>query len=134
MYRIALFLSLVSAAAHACAVEQNSTVSSQTAGSISYPTVEAATSALRAKAGVRMREENDWLVFADPSEDAFWSITTPANPAHPTMVKRRLVEQNGEVKLLLAARCGAPKPVCDQVVQRFRDDGEAIAKSLRAKR
>ena len=78
-----------------------------------------------------MREENGWYVLHDPSENTFWSITQPGNPAHPSAVKRTLVQGAAGVHLKLAVLCGASKDVCDRMVQTFQELDAKIATQAR---
>lgn len=89
--------------------------------STGYSSPAAALAALRAKPGVKIREENGWIVVNDPSENAFWSITTPQLAPHPAAVKRRLVEKDGAIRMEMTVQCGAPKPICDRMVQVFQE-------------
>jgi len=82
---------------------------------ITYATPQAALDALRLKQGVTIREENDWYVVKDPAENAFWSITSPAHPAHPTAVKRTLVQDADGMRLAMRVQCGAAKATCERV-------------------
>ena len=101
------------------------------ANDIGYPSPDAALAALRLKPGVRMREENDWYVANDPAENSFWSIAQPTHPAHPTAVKRSLVQDASGVRLVMKVRCGAPKAACDAVVHQFEQINEALRQSMR---
>jgi hypothetical protein len=88
---------------------------------IEYPTPDAALAALRVKPGVTVREENDWYVFHDSSENTFWSITQPANPAHPSAVKRTLYEEGGSVRMKTSILCGASVEICDSLNRSFQE-------------
>ncbi len=87
---------------------------------------QAALDGLRAKPGVTVREENDWFVLKEPNGRSFWSISQPAHPAHPTVVKRTLVEDTEGIRMVMRVKCGAPKETCDRVVQQFQQ-GDARA-------
>jgi len=103
------------------------------AAEIAYPTPQAALDALRAKPGVTVREENDWFVLKEPNGRSFWSITQPAHPAHPTVVKRTLVEDTEGIRMVMRVKCGAPKETCDRVVQQFQQgDARAVEQLRRA--
>jgi len=100
---------------------------------IDYPTPQAALAAVRAKPGVSVREENDWFVLKEPNGRSFWSITQPTNPAHPMVVKRTLVEDTEGIRMVMRVKCGAPKEVCDHVVQQFQQgDARAVEQLRRA--
>jgi hypothetical protein len=119
-----VFVSSATAAGPASGQTQQTT-------SIGYPSPAAALMALRSKPGVKIREENDWVVVNDPGEHTFWSITAAGNPAHPAAVKRTLVEQDGAIRIQMNILCGAPKTSCDLMVNQFKEINEGLAKSLR---
>ena len=96
-----------------------------------YVSPAAALVALRAKAGVSVREENDWYVLNDPSDNTFWSITRPGHPAHPAAVKRMLVDDAKGVHMAMSIKCGSTKLACDQLVLQFKQINEDFGKSLR---
>jgi hypothetical protein len=97
---------------------------------IGYRTPMEALKALRAKPGVTIREQNGWYVADDPSEHTLWSIAQPANPAFPTAVKRVLVQDPSGVHLRMKVLCGASKPVCDHVVELFRQLNAKASQSI----
>lgn len=88
---------------------------------IGYASPQAALAALRDAPGVRMHEENGWIVIADQANNAIWSIASATNRAYPTAVKRSFVERDGGVVLDMKVSCGATKDVCDQVVRSFQE-------------
>ena len=123
-----LFVCFVTSSVQAQATE-NPPSPSPAKVEIGYASPAAALAALREKPGVKIREENDWYVANDPNEKAFWSITQPAHPAHPTAVKRVLVDGPGGIHLAMAVKCGASKSACDQVVFQFKQINESLGRS-----
>ena len=121
---LSLCLALSVSAAHAV----DRVASAERKAEIAYASPAAALTALRGKPGVSIREENDWFVINDPSEDAIWSIAQPAHPAHPTAVKRTLVQDDSGVRLVMRVQCGAAKEICDRVVQQFQQANENLKK------
>jgi hypothetical protein len=97
---------------------------------IGYSSPEAALKILRQKPGVAIREENNWIVITDRSENTIWSISAAAHPAHPTAVKRTFVERNGAVYADMKIMCGATKDACDQVVRQFEALNEKLSHAL----
>jgi hypothetical protein len=92
---------------------------------IGYPSPEAAESALKAKAGVSIREKDNWLVVVDPSDgEAVWTFALRSNPAYPTAIKRKVVERNLEMRVM----CWASKDACDKTVRAFRAHDERLLK------
>ncbi|WP_192312345.1 molecular chaperone DnaJ [Pseudoxanthomonas sp. PXM02] len=97
---------------------------------IGYASPEAALEALRNKPGVTLKEQNDWVVLNDRETLTLWSITTAQHPAHPTAVKRAVLEKDGGVYLDMQVKCGASKAVCDEVVRQFQQLNDGIRKSM----
>jgi hypothetical protein len=90
---------------------------------IGYPTVKAALSALLAKPGVRIEEQQGWIIVTDTqsANPVLWSFTPPGNPAHPSVVKRSLVTQkDGSTNIEMKVLCEADKSSCDALVRQFQ--------------
>jgi Protein of unknown function (DUF4019) len=88
-----------------------------------YPTVAAALSALRAKPGVRIQDQQGWIIVTDTQSGTptLWSFTPPGNPAHPSVVKRSLVAQkDGSTGIEMNILCEADKSSCDALVRQFQ--------------
>lgn len=98
---------------------------------IPYATPDAALTALRALPQVRERQDNDWVVLHDLQGQVFWSVTLPGNGWHPSIVRRQLREQQGEVRVDMQVRCGADKDDCDRLVQVFQASNENLRAAAR---
>jgi hypothetical protein len=81
---------------------------------IEYATLEEALSALRAKAGVKFKEQDGWLVANDTDAIVVWLFTPPGHPAYPSMIKRHIVNGPEGAYMDTAIRCLASKSVCDK--------------------
>lgn len=88
-------------------------------GSFEYPSVAAAATALRAKAGVQFRNERGWLIAEDAKETTIWSFAPRGHPSFPSVVRRKVVEQDGRVALSTNVFCEASKAPCDALVREF---------------
>ena len=98
---------------------------------IPYATPDVALTALRALPQVRERQDNDWVVLHDLQGQVFWSVTLPSNGWHPSIVRRQLREQQGEVRVDMQVRCGAAKDDCDRLVQVFQASNENLRAAAR---
>jgi hypothetical protein len=57
------------------------------------------------------------------------------HPAHPTAVKRVIVKApNGDISVMMAARCGASKAACDKLIAEFRALNDRMAENIRARK
>lgn len=103
---------------------------------VGYPSVAAALSDLRQKAGVTMRDWRGWTVAEDTANKTIWSFTPQGHPAHPAVVKRQVVEEGGVLKVKTDAICEAKKPDCDRLIAQFqalaRQAQQALSKGTTA--
>ncbi|WP_312253012.1 hypothetical protein [Stenotrophomonas sp.] len=120
------------ASALACLLPLQSGAQQAAATDIPYATPDAALTALRALPQVRERQDNDWVVLHDLQGQVFWSVTLPGNGWHPSIVRRQLREQQGEVRVDMQVRCGAAKDDCDRLVQVFQASNENLRAAARS--
>jgi hypothetical protein len=92
---------------------------------IGYSSPDAALQALRSKPGVVITEEGQWIILADKSEYAVWSIAKPGNPAYPAAVKRYVANK----KLVTKVLCEASKQACDSMVMQFMELNKKVTKA-----
>jgi len=135
MTRHALLLFLLLGLA-SCASEQASTSvlsSSERTKSnrIEYPTVAAAFAALRSRPDLTIHQENGWTGFEDRANLTIWTFTPPGHPAHPTVVKRTIVQEGTKIYTDVTARCEATKPACDKLMAEFQVLNENIREYVR---
>lgn len=95
-------------------------------GAITYASPQQALAALRAQPSISERQENDWIVLYDPAGPVFWSVTTPANGWHPSIVRRELVAEDGQVAMQMSVKCGVSTPDCDALAQSFQASNERL--------
>ncbi|MAM88031.1 MAG: molecular chaperone DnaJ [unclassified Hahellaceae] len=81
--------------------------------------VEELFSELQSNPEVTIKTEGGWRVADVPSERALYSFTPESHPAHPSFVKREVVEKNGSINIRTSVKCGAEKSACDQLVRDF---------------
>jgi hypothetical protein len=88
---------------------------------IEYASVAEALQSLRAKPGVKFRDEKGWTVVDDrtPGFADVWSFTPAGHPAHPSVVKRTVIQKNGAIQIAMSVMCESQKPACDQLVADF---------------
>jgi len=101
-----------------------SSPSSESNGSsIGYATVADALTALRAKPGTEIGEQDGWTIIQEPESEksiALWSFAPATDPAHPSAVKRVVVERDGSVQIEMKVLCEAKKDACDELVRDFQ--------------
>jgi len=99
--------------------------------SIGYPSADAALAALRAKPGVSFSEQGGWTIAEERSSATLWSFTPASHRAHPSAVKRQLVNEDGAVNLKMSVSCRAAKAVCDALVRDFETLNQQMIKAIR---
>jgi hypothetical protein len=85
---------------------------------------------LRSDPNVQVREERGWQIAEVKSERAIYSFTPANHPAHPSYVKREVIEKDGSIYLETTAKCGAEKSVCDQLVRDFIELNNKVKSSV----
>lgn len=89
------------------------------ASDIGYPTVEAARSALLARDDIRMSRADGWLSIEDPANLAIWTFAPEDDPAHPAVVRRTVLERDGQVVIRMDIRCEGAPAACDALEEHF---------------
>ena len=87
---------------------------------IEYASPAEAWEALSGKPDVSISYLREWRVVTERESTTIWTFTTPGNPAHPSVVKRMLVEKDGSFHVASFIQCGADKAECDKLVADFR--------------
>ena len=101
---------------------------------IGYDSPAAAFDDLKNRPGVEISRQPGFIVIAEPGAGALWTFTDTPHPAHPAVVKRQVVVQNGEYFVDMRVLCGASKARCDELVAAFTLLNEQMAQSLRSGR
>jgi hypothetical protein len=93
---------------------------------VGYPSVAEALEALRLRSDVDFFVQAGWTVVQDRAAATTWSFTPPNHPAHPTAVKRAIVERDGTLFVDMSVLCQAEKPACDKLVAEFQELNEKM--------
>jgi hypothetical protein len=104
----------------------NPAVAQQTGSGIGYPSVAAALSAVRNKAGVSVSVQGGWTIISDSTSATLWSFTPLGHPADPSAVRRRIVQKGGSIFVEMAIACEAQKSACDKLVAEFNQLNERM--------
>lgn len=86
--------------------------------SVGYPTVADARKAIVALPGAKKSEQQGWLIVEHMP--VLWSFTPAGHEAHPSAVKRTVVQRDGRIDLDMVVLCEAPKPACDRLVADYK--------------
>ncbi|HCO58972.1 MAG TPA: molecular chaperone DnaJ [Porticoccaceae bacterium] len=85
---------------------------------------------LKSNPDVQVRVDRGWQIAEVKSERALYSFTPETHPAHPSYVKRQIIQKEGSIFIETSARCGAEKNVCDQLVRRFVELNNKVKNSI----
>lgn len=122
--RISILAALLGFAAAAAAQTptfgQRSTLKTGNSIQIEFPTVGHAIEALRARENVRESKEYGWTIIEDRDANAVWSFTPEKHPAHPTMVKRTLIDHGRAVEIVMDGQCEADYEACEKVMAEMK--------------
>jgi hypothetical protein len=90
--------------------------------SIPYADVAAALEQLSAQPDVHVERQQGWTIVASSERGnaVQWFFTTQGHPAHPSVIKRTIVDRDGIGFVDLDALCQAPQDVCDRLIGDFR--------------
>jgi hypothetical protein len=97
---------------------------------IEYPSPGAAYRALRANPAVNFRTQDGWVIANDQSHHVTWTFSPQGDPAFPSVVKRRLVDKDGQLSLDTSVLCGAGKETCDDFVRRFQGLDDEMVRAV----
>jgi hypothetical protein len=100
---------------------------------IEYKSVADALEGLRAKSGVDISIQGGWTIAHEASRHALWSFTPSAHPVHPTVVKRTVIERDGQVFIDMDVICQARKEPCDALVREFIQLNDGMRAEMAAK-
>jgi hypothetical protein len=92
--------------------------------SIGFRSVSGALAALKAKPAVELLERDGWVLVQDRDSEtsmALWSFAPVGHPAYPSVVKRRVFERDGSVRIEMDVLCQATEEACEQLVQEFQE-------------
>ena len=98
--------------------------------SVGYPTVASALEALQKRADVRISRQGEWTIIEDRASLTLWSFTPERHPAHPAVVRRKIVEERGKLYVQMNVLCEAAKAACDNLVADFNKLNQQMADDL----
>lgn len=100
-------------------------------GDIGYPSVDAARKALTARDDVRFSSAEGWLTVEDAQAMTIWNFAPESDPAHPAVVKRSVVEEDGRIVLRMDIRCEGNAEACDALEAHFLSLNQAAVEEMR---
>lgn len=103
--------------------------------SIGYDSVLEALLALKENPSTQVGYSDGWTVVTleEKGNHVLWSFTPESHQAHPTAVRREVVEKNGQIFIEMSALCQSTKPECDHLISEFEKLNDDIRKSIQSK-
>ena len=112
-------------------------LNAQAQTSIPYQSPRTAYLALSKDPGAKLKSNPEGWQIVDVAEGpnaGIWTFAPSTHPSFPSVVKRQVLERNGNLFLGMDVLCGGTKSACDQYVAEFTKMNEQMAKELNAKR
>jgi hypothetical protein len=78
-----------------------------------YPSIAAALTALRAKPGVKISQQDGWTMIEDTAAYTLWAFAPTSDPAYPAAIKRQVANDAGQMVIQTSIQCEADKVACD---------------------
>lgn len=102
------------------------------ANSIGYPSVAAALDALKARPGVAVTVQEGWTIADDKANGTLWSFAPEWHPAYPAVVRRTVVNADGQPLIKMNTLCQGAREACDALADEFRRVNAALQEALTA--
>jgi hypothetical protein len=109
----------------------------QTSTKIPYESPRAAYVALSKDPNSKLKSNAEgWQIVnvSEGSNEGIWTFAPQAHPSFPSVVKRQVIESNGQLFMSMDVLCGGTKPACEQYVAEFVKMNEQMSKELNEKR
>lgn len=100
---------------------------------IGYASVAAALQDLPTKPGVTVSVREGWTIVDDAANSTLWSFAPVGHAAYPAVVKRTVMNRDGQTFLDMRALCQAKKAPCDALMAQFQQMNTEMQKSFAAK-
>ncbi|NQZ23964.1 MAG: molecular chaperone DnaJ [Colwellia sp.] len=75
-------------------------------------------------------DHGKWQIIKNNVNSSIWSFTPQKHPAHPSVIRRKVIEKEGSIFILTEVRCGSSKTVCDSLVKDFLKLDDKIRDSM----
>ncbi|XLZ72731.1 DUF4019 domain-containing protein [Massilia sp. SR12] len=100
--------------------------------SIGYPSVAAALEALKARADITVTLQEGWTIADDKANSTLWSFAPEWHPAYPAVVRRTMVNADGQPFIKMHTLCQGGRAACDALADEFRRVNAALQAALAA--
>jgi hypothetical protein len=88
-------------------------------GNLRYKSVEEARRAVTRLPGAITKSVDGWFIVEDRENRTTWLFSEKEEIGHPSVIRRQVVESDGEVKIETHVLCEANEIACSELVRRF---------------
>jgi hypothetical protein len=109
----------------------------QSPTTIPYDSPRAAYVALSKDPGAKLKSNAEgWEIVhvTEGPNEGVWTFAPNSHPSFPSVVRRQILEQDGQMFVGMRILCGGAKAACDQYVAEFKELNEQMAKELNQRR
>ncbi|KTF18379.1 hypothetical protein [Pseudoalteromonas sp. H105] len=134
MHRV-LFLILLSFSSFSFATETDSKLGykGKQGQVFGYNTVLEALEALKLDPQAEISESEGWVIVNDNTNKALWSFAPKDHPSYPSVVRRAVVEKDGQVGITTQVKCAAKRKICDSLVKDFMELNQKVKSEVNRK-
>ena len=129
MLRILFGLTLILNASFVLANEDIGYVG-ETGRVFGYEHVEDALNSLKSNKNTEISEIQGWTMISDNENREMWSFPPKSHQAYPSVIRRAVVEKNGQIGIGTQVSCGAKKDACDSLMKDFIELNNQIRKDI----
>ena len=89
---------------------------------IKYPSVAKALEKLQSNPSASISHQDGWTVISlkEDGNPVFWYFAPEDHAVHPAMIKKTIIEKEGEKESVIVSFCQAPKQKCDKFTEQFK--------------
>jgi len=98
-----------------------------------YNTVLEALEALKSDPDAEISESEGWVIVNDNTNKALWSFAPKKHSSYPSVVRRAVVEKDGQVGITTEVRCAAKRSICDSLVKDFMELNQKVKNEVNGK-
>ena len=84
-----------------------------------YNTVLEALEALKKDPNSKVNYSQGWIIVTDNTNKVLWSFVTQEHPSYPSVVRRAVVEEDNQIRIITEIRCSSTRAICDSLVNDF---------------
>ncbi len=108
-------------------------VTAELSGTAPTPSVAQIQSDIVQDPSMAVTVRRGWTMAKDTQGFVLWTFTPEKHPAHPSAIRRQVVNRDGAARIEMSVFCESSQTACDALVAQFKDKNRLIKNRLRAK-